>query len=163
MSATTGCVIRSATLADVPAIARLTHEFAEYMRGIGSTTELRLDAGALERDGFGPRQAFEGLVAEAHSGILGYLLHHDGYDTDAAHRLLFVVDLFVTRAARQHGVGVALMREARAIAHARGAKQLVWTVDRLNTAAQRFYQRIGGEFVRGLDLMCLDVAPRRRT
>lgn len=160
MIATTEYSIRDATVADVPAMAGLAAEFAEYMRGLDDTTTLHLDAGALERDGFGPRPAFEGLVAETAGGVVGYLLHHDGYDTDAACRVLFVVDLFVTRTLRQHGVGVALMRAASGIARGRGAKQLVWTVDRSNLAAQRFYQGIGGTFVQDLRLMYLDVEPR---
>jgi hypothetical protein len=36
-----------------------------------------------------------------------------GINTDAAYRLLVVADLFVTRAARGCGAGMALMREAR--------------------------------------------------
>lgn len=157
MSDTREYEIREARLADVPAIARLAAEFAQNMRALGDATDLRLDADALERDGFGPRPAFQGLVAEMGGAVVGYLLYHDGYDTDAACRLLFVVDLFITQTFRQHGVGAELMREASEIARGRGAKQVVWTVDQHNTQAQQFYQRIGGQFVQGLRLMCLDV------
>lgn len=34
-------------------MAALIEEFALYMRELGDTTELRLDAEALQRDGFG--------------------------------------------------------------------------------------------------------------
>jgi len=89
--------------------------------------------------------------------VVGYLLHHDGYDTDAACRLLVVADLFVTQAVRGRGAGTALVRAASAIALSRGATQLVWTVYQHNTEALRFYERIGGRYVRDLHLMCLDV------
>ena len=141
----------------MPAIACLAAEFAQYLRGLGDTTEFRLNADALARDGFGPEPAFEGVVAEMAGGVVGYLLCHDGYDTDAACRLLIVADLFVTQAVRGRGAGTALMREAREIAVSRGAKQLAWTVYRHNTEALRFYERIGGRYVQDLRLMCLDV------
>lgn len=160
MSDTREYVIREARQSDVPAIARLAAEFAQYLRGLGDATDLRLNAEALERDGFGPEPAFKGLVTETASTVVGYLLYHDGYDTDAACRVLFVVDLFVTESVRGQGAGAALMRKASAIAADRGAKQLVWTVDQRNTEALRFYECIGGQYVQGLRLMCLDVEHR---
>ncbi len=138
-------------------MAALVEEFARYMRSLGDATELRLDAAALERDGFGTEPAFRGLVAEVSGDMVGFLLHHPGYDTDAASRLLFVVDLFVTQRARGRGIGAALMNEARAVAARGGAKQMVWTVDRRNALARRFYEGIGADYVRELDLMYLDV------
>jgi GNAT superfamily N-acetyltransferase len=149
--------IRDAKRADVPAIARLAGEFAQFMRALGDLTEFRLDAHSLQRDGFGSDQAFRGLVVEHAGVVVGYLLYHDGYDTDAACRILFVADLFVTKEARGQGIGAALMHKVSEIAAARGAKQLVWTVDQYNIEAQCFYKRIGADFVKSLRLMCLDV------
>jgi GNAT superfamily N-acetyltransferase len=157
MNAPNEYVIRKASLTDVSAIACLAAEFAEYLRALGDTTEFRLNADALERDGFGPEPAFEGVVAEMAGVVVGYLLYHDGYDTDAAYRLLVVADLFVTQAARGRGVGAVLMRKAREIAVSRGAKRLVWTVYQHNTEALRFYERIGGRYGQGLRLMFLDL------
>src|SRR5690348_13986240 len=108
MTSPTNCLVRDATLADVPAIAALAREFAQYMRGLGDLTECRLDAEALERDGFRDEPAFHGIVAEVASDVVGYLLYHAGYDSDAACRLLVVADLFVTESARGVGVGAAL-------------------------------------------------------
>lgn len=151
-------VVRDARREDVPAIAQLAFEFAAYMRALGDETDLRLDAAALARDGFGPRPAFSGLVAETAGSIAGFLLFHDGYDTDAACRLLFIIDLFVTADARRGGVGRALMHEAMAVARQRGAAQLVWSLHRANTPAARFYRRLGAGWVRDLRWMTLDVA-----
>ena len=149
--------IREARRHDVPAMAALIEEFARYMRELGDTTDLRLDADALIRDGFGPDPAFRGLLAELSGEVVGFLLHHPGYDTDAACRLLFVVDLYVTERVRGLGIGAALMQEAAKMAIAGGAKQLVWTVDRRNALARRFYAGIGARYVEGLDLMYVDV------
>lgn len=143
--------------ADVPAVAQLATEFAQHMRALGDTSPLRLDAAALHHDGFGARPAFEGIVAELHGDVVGYLLHHDGYDTDAACRVLFVCDLFVREAARGQGAGAALMRNAAAVAASRGATQLVWTVDVRNTAAHQFYERLGARVADSLELMYVAV------
>ena len=138
-------------------MAILVEEFGRYMRALGDTTDLRLDAEALERDGFGAEPAFRGLVAEFSGEVVGFLLHHAGYDTDAACRLLFVVDLYVTESARGRGIGAALMNEARRVAARAGARQIVWTVDRRNVLARRFYEGIGARYVEALDLMYVDV------
>lgn len=140
-------------LADVPDVARLAGEFAQHMRALGDSTPLCLDADALVRDGFGERPAFEGIVALRDAEIVGYLLAHDGYDTDAACRVLFVCDLFVRQTARGHGVGAALMREATDIAITRGAAHLVWTVATNNTAARQFYERLGARVEDSVHIM----------
>lgn len=156
MTSSVECLIREARRDDVPALAALIEEFARYMRELGDTTHFRFDAETLSRDGFGTDPAFRGLVAEVSGGVVGFLLHHAGYDTDAACRLLFVVDLYVTESARARGIGAALMNAARTVAAAAGARQIVWTVDRRNTLARRFYERIGARYVEGLHLMSLD-------
>lgn len=150
-------VVRNAQIDDVDAIAALVEDFAKYMRELGDTSPLQLNALVLKRDGFGEDPAFDGLVAELDGVLVGYLLYHQGYDTDAACRLLFVVDLFVAQVARGMGCGMALMDRASAIARAKGVCQLVWTVDRRNLEALKFYTHIGGQHVHELDLMCMDV------
>ncbi|MDB5324933.1 MAG: aminoalkylphosphonic acid N-acetyltransferase [Phycisphaerales bacterium] len=165
MTSPADILFREAQLTDVPAIAALARAFAEYLRTLGDLIEFRLNAEALERDGFGPNPAFRGIVAEAAGEsagesageVVGYLLHHDGYDTDAACRLLVVADLFVAASVRGRGIGAALMQQVRDIAAASGAKQVVWTVYRPNTQARRFYEGIGGKHADTLDVMYLDV------
>lgn len=157
MTSPSECLIREARRDDVPAMAALVDEFARYMRHLGDTTEVRFGVEALERDGFGADPAFRGLVAEVSGKVVGFLLHHPGYDTDAACRLLFVVDLYVTETARGRGIGAALLEEARQVAARDGARQLVWTVDHRNELAKRFYERVDAQYVENLCLMYLDV------
>jgi len=68
-----------------------------------------------------------------------------------------VADLFVTESAREAGVGTALMQRARAIAASRGAKQMAWTVYRLNAPARRFYRGVGGPDIEGINQMYMHV------
>jgi GNAT superfamily N-acetyltransferase len=138
-------------------VATLIREFAQYMLELGDARELKFNAEVLEREGFGPRPAFEGLVAEIGDEIEGFVLYHDGFDTDEACRVVFIVDLFVRQASRKLGIGAALMQEAGRIAKSQGARQLVWTVDKHNTAAVDFYERMNGRIADWLHIMYVDL------
>jgi ribosomal protein S18 acetylase RimI-like enzyme len=108
--------VRPLTLADAPAVAEVSAEFADYLRSLGDAGEHNLTAAAIRRDGFGPSAAFAGLVAASQGAsegeVIGYLLYHLGYDADLAARNLQVIDLYVSSAARRLGAGRALMAEA---------------------------------------------------
>ena len=145
--------IHRAREADAESVARLATEFHAYLTSLGDPFPFRFTAEDYRRDGFGPRTAFEGLVAEVDGETVGYLLHHDGYDTDAGRRLLFVIDLYVGRRHRRLGIGRALMEAAASVARERHATDLVWTVLRANDEAAGFYARLGARRRDGLDLM----------
>src|SRR5262245_35273487 len=112
----TRATIRAARASDAEAVAALAGEFHAYLRGLGDPFPFRFTADDFRRDGFGERPAFEGLVAEDGGAVVGYLLFHDGYDTDSARRLLHVVDLYVRPDRRRAGVGTSLMRAAASAA-----------------------------------------------
>ncbi|MSP14867.1 MAG: GNAT family N-acetyltransferase [Chloroflexi bacterium] len=146
-------IVRAATVADAPAVSQLAQDFAAYLRDLGDMTDFQLDEAAVRRDGFGPNPAFAGLVAEQDGRLIGYLLYHDGYDTDLAIRLLHVVDLYVHQDARLQGVGQTLMLAAAHICRQRGGKALVWTVYKPNRLAAAFYEGLGAEYLRDLEIM----------
>jgi len=150
-------IIRTATLDDAHCIGQLAKQFADYLRSLGDTTDFQFNTQAYLRDGFGPRPAFFGIVAELEGQVIGYLLYHSGYDTDYAVRLLHVVDLYVEERFRGRGVGRALMQEAATRGRQEGAKGLIWSVFSANRRAAEFYERLGARYVRGLDLMYLEI------
>ena len=150
MSLPADFMIREAVRDDVQALGALAQEFARYMRDLGDTTSFHFNAETLERDGFSEDPAFQGVVVEVAGRVVGYLLYHAGYDTDAACRLLYVVDLYVAESERSRGLGAALMQEARKIAASHRANQIVWTVDRRNIRARNFYEHIGALRVKDL-------------
>lgn len=144
MTALLPFVVRPAMASDAHAIGILARQFADYLRELGDTTEFELTSEAYLRDGFGSMPAFAGLVAEGNS-VIGYLLYHFGYDSDAATRNFHIVDLYVERNARKRGVGKALMAHAATIARNGGAGEIIWSVYSGNTAAAKFYEKLGGE------------------
>jgi ribosomal protein S18 acetylase RimI-like enzyme len=147
--------IRPARASDADEIGELARQFAEYLRGLGDQTEFKLNAGAYLRDGFGKRPAFSGLVADDEGKVIGYLLYHLGYDSDAAARNLHVVDLYVEQKARRRKVGRALMAAAVEIAIEAGAEELVWSVYNRNGLAASFYEKLGAERITKIFFMKL--------
>lgn len=154
---TTCLTIRKATAHDAAAIGGMAAEFQAYLRRLGDKTEFDWGSPKYLRDGFGDDPAFEGLVAETETGIDGYLLYHFGYDTDVGQRLVFIIDLYVREAARQRGIGSALMKRVAELGRTRGAQAMFWSVFEANTTALRFYEALGAAPVKGLRFMALEI------
>lgn len=98
------------------------------------------------RDGFGERAAFAGVVAEVDDAVVGYVLYHDGYETDRGRRLVHLIDLYVHKGARRRGVGRALMQRVAELGRDRGAEIVFWSVYKPNTLASAFYERVGARY-----------------
>src|SRR5262245_58942322 len=148
--------VRPARAADAADIGRLAQQFAHYLRSLGDQTEFRMSAKAYLRDGFGKQPAFSGFVAEKGGKVIGYLLYHLGYDSDAAARNLHIVDLYVDQKARRRGVGRALMQAVAGTAVSAGAAELVWSVYNQNRLAVSFYHKLGAERITEVFFMKLN-------
>jgi ribosomal protein S18 acetylase RimI-like enzyme len=147
--------VRTALASDAPAIGLLARQFASYLRRLGDLTELNMTAETYLRDGFGSQPAFAGLVAEDKGTVIGYLLYHFGYDSDAAGPNLHIVDLYVDSAARERGAGRALMATAAGIARKAGAREMIWSVYHANKLAATFYEKLGAERIADVFFMKL--------
>ena len=100
---------------------------------------------------------FSGIVAEKENVLLGYLLYSYTYDTDAATKVMFVLDLLVDQNQRQQGIGKRLMQEAKTIAKSQGCKDLFWAVYRHNTLAENFYKNLGAKKINDVFFMTLAI------
>ena len=148
-------IIRQAIATDSEAIGYLASQFSRYLRSLGDTTEFKLTAEACRRDGFGVAPAFEGIVAEHDGRVIGYLLYHLGYDSDAAQRTMHVADLYVDATSRRLGVGKALMAKAAEVARNQGAGEMIWSVFTANKIASAFYERLGARRITDVYFMRL--------
>ena len=135
----------------------LMTEFSNYIRSLGVPAESSFDAESYLRDGFGPNPAFSGLVADAGTELLGYLLYHLGYDVDDAARVLYVIDLYVGCDSRRQGVGRALMEEAVNVCRRLGGSQVCWSVYEWNPPAFTFYESLGASYTKDQRHMHLDI------
>ena len=147
--------IRPALAEDAEAVGRLAQQFADYLRSLGDTTDFNLTAQRYLQDGFGLRPAFAGLVAEMDGKVIGYLLYHFGYDSDAAARNLHIADLYVDSGTRRQGVGRALVSAAAQITREAGAQEMIWSVYNANKLAIRFYESLGAQRITDVFFMKL--------
>jgi GNAT superfamily N-acetyltransferase len=149
--------IRTATEPDAERVVALYEEFTQYLRELGDTASTQLTPDIYRRDGFGSNPAFFGLVAESDRDMIGYLLYHFGYDTEIAARVMYVIDLYVSRDFQSKGVGTLLMNHAQSICRDNRTVEMLWSVYKMNPKAHEFYKRFGAKKIDDLDYMYLEV------
>jgi GNAT superfamily N-acetyltransferase len=133
-------MIRPATVADTPTIARLIRALAEYER---LSTEVVLDEERLRDHLFGPRPFAEVLLAEQEDEVIGFALFFHNYSTFVGRPGIYLEDLFVEPPYRGRGHGKALLRAVATRAVERGCGRLEWSVLNWNEPALRFYRSLG--------------------
>src|SRR6478752_8181003 len=133
-------VIRPATPADVPTIARLIRELAEYER---LAHEVVLSEAALADHLFGPRPYAEVLLAEDGGRAVGFALFFHNYSTFLTRPGIYLEDLFVLPDERGRGYGKALLTALGRLAFERGCGRLEWSVLDWNEPSIKFYRSLG--------------------
>ena len=132
--------IRPANADDVPLIAQLIRELAEYERLAHAA--VATDDGLREQL-FGERPAAEVLIAEADGEPAGFALFFHNFSTFLGKRGLYLEDLFVRPAFRGLGLGKHLMAALARIAVKRGCGRFEWSVLDWNAPAIGFYRALG--------------------
>jgi GNAT superfamily N-acetyltransferase len=133
-------MIRQATPGDVPIIAQLIRELAEYERLLDQVVLQEAD---LHQHLFGERRFAEVLLAEVAGEVVGFALFFHNYSTFRGQPGLYLEDLFVKPAHRGKGLGKALLVELAQLAITRRCGRVEWAVLNWNTPAIGFYQAIG--------------------
>jgi GNAT superfamily N-acetyltransferase len=135
-------MIRPATEADLPTIARLIRALAEYER---LAHEVVLSEGVLRDHLFGPRPFAEVLIAEGDGVAVGFALFFHNYSTFLAKPGIYLEDLFVVPEYRGRGHGKALFAALAGLAVSRGCGRLEWAVLDWNEPAIGFYKSLGAK------------------
>ena len=128
--------IRIAVPEDEPKIREL---FIEMLQTIYHTRDVQgYEPGCLDR--YWTKSEERILVAEdaAVVAFLSVEVHHDPEED-----YIYLDDLSVTEAYRDHGIGSALIWEAEAYAQEIGIQDIVFHVEKSNTEAFRLYKRLG--------------------
>ncbi|MDC6169750.1 GNAT family N-acetyltransferase [Paucibacter sp. XJ19-41] len=132
--------IRPAQSGDVPAIADLIAELAEFEN---LTHMLQLTADKLHPHLFGPKPVVEALVGEIDGEMVGFALFFTNFSTFLAKPGLYLEDLYVRPAHRRSGLGKGLLQRLAQIAVERDYGRFDWTVLDWNEDAIRFYEKMG--------------------
>ena len=136
--------IRPANVHDAALLVTMIGELAEFERlghEFGATEE------AIVRDAFGPRPKFRAAIAEWDGQPVGYAIFFDFYSSFQGRAGLFLDDIFVRPAFRQHGVGKALLAHVAAIAWREKYFCMRWEVLDWNKTAIDFYNKLGASFL----------------
>lgn len=133
--------LRLATVEDCGLILHFIRELAIFEKEPDAVVATEDD---LRRHGFGPNRHFETLIAEIDGEPAGMALFFPRFSTWIGQPTLFLEDIFVTEAARRHGVGRKLMTGLAKIALDRGWAGVNFHVLDWNPA-RGFYERLGFE------------------
>lgn len=135
-------MIRPATPNDLPTIAQLIRDLAEYEKLAHDVvfTEERLGQHL-----FGPRPYAEVLIAEQDGVSVGFALFFHNFSTFLGQPGIYLEDLFVRPAFRGHGLGKALLLHLAKIAVERGCGRMEWAVLDWNSPAIGFYKSLGAK------------------
>jgi len=132
--------IRDATIADAPAIQDAVLGIAD---ALGDRDKVTSTIDDVRRHGFGDAPAFKALIAEVDGATAGVCVYFPSFSTWYGRPGVYVQDLYVRPAYRQHGIAEKLMRRLGRDAKRAGGTYIRLSVDIENVSAQRFYEKIG--------------------
>ncbi len=151
--------IEPATEHDVPALLRLIHSFAEYVRMAGDVTATEED---LRQTLFDARPKADVLMAHSGSEAIGFAVFFSTYSTFLGRPGLYLEDLFILPAWRNQGLGTQLLATVARIAIDRGCARMEWSALDWNESAVRFYERLGAKAQVESTIFRLTAEPLRR-
>lgn len=147
--------IRPATAADVPLIAALIRELADYEK---LAHEVRFDEATLAAKLFGPRPYAEVVIGEVDGVAQAFALFFHNFSTFEGKPGIYLEDLYVRPQARGAGLGKALLRHLAALAVERDCARLEWSVLDWNAPAIGFYEALGARQMDEWTVMRVDGA-----
>jgi len=147
--------IRPATPSDLPLIAQLIRDLAEYEK---LAHEVRFDEAVLQAKLFGARPYAEVVIGELDGTPQGFALFFHNFSTFEGRPGIYLEDLFVRPAARGAGLGKALLSHLAALAIERDCARLEWSVLDWNEPAIGFYRKLGARLMDEWTVMRVDGA-----
>lgn len=145
--------IRAAQREDMPLIASLIRELAEYEQ---LAHEVRFDEMVLERKLFGDRPYAEVVIGEIEGRPQGFALFFHNFSTFEGRPGIYLEDLYVRQEARGYGLGKALLKHLAALAVERDCARLEWAVLDWNEPSIGFYKSLGARLMDEWTVMRVD-------
>lgn len=145
--------IRPATEADLPLIAQLIRDLADYEK---LAHEVRFDETVMGEKLFGNRPYAEVVIGELNGAPQGFALFFHNFSTFEGKPGIYLEDLFVRPEARGLGLGKALLAHLAMLAVERDCARLEWSVLDWNEPAIGFYQKLGARLMDEWTVMRVD-------
>ncbi|MBL8821044.1 MAG: GNAT family N-acetyltransferase [Planctomycetia bacterium] len=133
-------MIRQATPDDLPLIAQLIRDLAEYEK---LSQDVVFSEAKLNEHLFGPRPYAEVIIAEQDGVGVGFALFFHNFSTFLGQPGIYLEDLFVKPECRGQGHGKELLATLAKLAMERGCGRLEWAVLDWNKPAIGFYESLG--------------------
>ena len=134
--------IRPVAEADIPLVLEFIRDIAEYER---LSDQVVADEAILRESFFGVRAKAEGLIAERAGEPAAFAIYFENFSTFTGRPGLYLEDLFVKPAWRQHGIGRAMLVRLAQIAVERGCPRFEWVALNWNQNAIDFYEKLGAK------------------
>ncbi len=135
-------LVRDARKDDIPAIAALIREFAEFEN---LTDWCEVTDNDLQTAIFGEKSFVRALIAMAGNRYAGYALFFPIFKSFRGERSIFLEDLYITPDLRGNGLGLVMLREIAKYASECGYARMDWQALKWNEAAINFYKNLGAE------------------
>lgn len=134
--------IEQAAEKNIPQMIALLREFAEYenLAEYCEVTEEKLRT-AL----FGESRTAEACLAFENETIIAYAIFYPNFASFRGQCGLYLEDIYITAAHRHKGVGEMMLRYIAELAAARGFERIDFQVLEWNTAAIKFYEKLGAK------------------
>ena len=145
--------IRPATPADLPLIAQLIRDLAEYEK---LAHEVRFDEAVMGAKLFGARPYAEVVIGELDGAPQGFALFFHNFSTFEGKPGIYLEDLFVRPEARGSGLGKALLSHLAMLAVELDCARLEWSVLDWNEPAIGFYKKLGARLMDEWTVMRVD-------
>lgn len=145
--------IRPATPADLPLIAALIRDLADYER---LSHAVVFDTAVLGQKLFGERPYAEVIIGELDGKPQGFALFFHNFSTFEGRPGIYLEDLFVRPEARGSGLGKALLAHLAGLAVERDCARLEWSVLDWNEPAIGFYKSLGAQMMDEWTVMRVD-------
>ena len=132
--------IRPATPADLPLIAPLIRDLAEYEK---LAHEVRFDEAVLGEKLFGARPYAEVVIGELNGAAQGFALFFHNFSTFEGKPGIYLEDLYVRPHLRGLGYGRRLLATLAEVCRTRGYARLEWWVLDWNEPSIAVYKSLG--------------------
>jgi len=135
-------IIREATREDIDVVYDLIIAIAKHH---DEEHYVFTDKKELLKSGFGENPKFGVLLAEVDGEIAGYTSYTWNYSIWLGSTYMNIDDVFVWQKFRGKKVGEALMHKAKDVCREADGSRVSWRVEKNNSGAIKFYQRLGAK------------------